>query len=181
GRKGTVISLPHAEHWVCVSTRSLTGAGPADARFARLALHVLQRFGSFLNCLSAKNSCSPAVQMNSSPQSTHLRLLSWNSIGRHLVLVSRAGALLRFAPELLSIPLPRQCLLGPPFIARLQIEGMLLDVLDDVFLLHLALEAAKRALNGLAFLNLDFSHARNTPSPVRQTASSRLARLAKRR
>ena len=89
GRKGTVVSFPHAEHWVCVSTRSLVGAGPALARFARLALHVLQRFGSFLNCLSAKNSCSPAVQMKSDPQSTHLRLLSWNSIGRHLVLLDR--------------------------------------------------------------------------------------------
>jgi hypothetical protein len=92
GRKGTVVSLPHAEHCVCVSTRSLAGAGPALARLARLALHVLHRFGSFLNCLSAKNSCSPAVQMNSEPQSTHLKDLSWNSIGRHLVLVDRGTA-----------------------------------------------------------------------------------------
>jgi hypothetical protein len=36
---------------------------------------------------------------------------------------------------------------------------MLLDVLDDVFLLNLALEAAESALDRLAFLNLDFSHA----------------------
>src|SRR5918995_259755 len=89
GRNGTVVSLPQAEQLVCVSTRSRM-VGPADARFARLALQVLHRFGSFLNCLSAKNSCSPAVQMKSSPQSTHLRLLSWNSIGRHLVLLDRA-------------------------------------------------------------------------------------------
>src|SRR6185503_20932341 len=84
GRNGTVVSFPHAEHCVCVSTRSRDGDGPELTRFARLALHVLQRLGSFLNCLSAKNSCSPAVQMNSDPQSTHLRALSWNSIGRHL-------------------------------------------------------------------------------------------------
>ena len=83
GRKGTVVSFPHAEHWVWVSTRSRI-EGPALTRFARLALHALQRFGSFLNCLSAKKSCSPAVQINSDPQSTHLRALSWNSIGRHL-------------------------------------------------------------------------------------------------
>ena len=89
GRKGTVVSFPHAEHWVVVSTRSLAGAGPALTRLARLALHVLHLFGSFLNCLSAKKSCSPAVQMNSEPQSTHLKDLSWNSIGRHLVLVDR--------------------------------------------------------------------------------------------
>ena len=84
GRKGTVVSLPHAEQVVWVSTR-LGTMGPAATRFARFALHALQRFGSFLNCLSAKKSCSPAVQMNSAPQSTHLKDLSWNSIGRHLV------------------------------------------------------------------------------------------------
>src|SRR4029450_4575099 len=82
---GTGLSLAHAEHCVWVSTRSLAGGAPELMRFARLALHVLQRFGSFLTCLSAKNSCSPAVQMNSEPQSTHLKDLSWNSIGRHLV------------------------------------------------------------------------------------------------
>jgi hypothetical protein len=36
---------------------------------------------------------------------------------------------------------------------------MLLDVLDDVFLLDLPLEPAKGALDGLTLLNLDFSHA----------------------
>jgi hypothetical protein len=41
---------------------------------------------------------------------------------------------------------------------------MLLDVLDDVFLLDLPLEATERALDRLALLNLDFSHACNTPS-----------------
>ena len=82
GRKGTVVSLPHAEHWVCVSTRLETD-GPALTRLARLALHALQRLGSFLNCLSAKKSCSPAVQMKSDPQSTHANDLSWNSVGRH--------------------------------------------------------------------------------------------------
>jgi hypothetical protein len=35
---------------------------------------------------------------------------------------------------------------------------MLLDILDDVFLLDLPLEPAESALNGLALLNLDFSH-----------------------
>src|SRR5688572_6772802 len=85
GRKGTVVSFPHAEQEVWVSTRSRTGDGPALTRFARFALQVLQRLGSFLNCLSAKNSCSPAVQTNSDAQSTHRKTLSWNSIARHLV------------------------------------------------------------------------------------------------
>src|ERR1700746_2337866 len=127
GLKGTVVSLPHAEQFVTVSTHSRATA-PAG-RLARLLLHALQRFGSFLKFLSAKNCCSPAVQMNSVAQSTHLRIRSWNSIGRYLVGV---GSLLRLAPELLAVPLPGECLLGPAFITWFQIEGMLLDVLDDV-------------------------------------------------
>src|SRR5213080_119691 len=84
GLKGTVVSLPQAEHVVRVSTRSRTAPAPIG-RAARLLLQALHRFGSFLKFLSAKNCCSPAVQMNSVPQSTHLRILSWNSIGRYLV------------------------------------------------------------------------------------------------
>src|SRR5581483_5515123 len=85
GLKGTVVSLPHAEHVVMVSTRSRDIPPPPAGRAARFALQFLQRFGSFLKFLSAKNCCSPAVQMNSAPQSTHVRILSWNSIGRYLV------------------------------------------------------------------------------------------------
>src|SRR6266851_8227554 len=84
GLKGTVVSLPHAEHVVMVSTRSRGIPEPAG-RLARFPLHTLHRFGSFLKFLSAKNCCSPAVHMNSVPQSTHERILSWNSIGRYLV------------------------------------------------------------------------------------------------
>src|SRR3954467_8474840 len=81
GLKGTVVSLPHAEQLVVVSTRSLAMTPPPDeGREARLALHPLQRFGSFLKFLSAKKSCSPAVQTNSAPQSTQFRILSRNSI-----------------------------------------------------------------------------------------------------
>src|SRR5215471_19806008 len=83
GLNGTVVSLPHAEQVVTVSTRSRVTA-PAG-RLARFPLHALHRLGSFLKFLSAKNCCSPAVQMNSVPQSTHERILSWNSIGRYLV------------------------------------------------------------------------------------------------
>src|SRR6266545_3199904 len=83
GLKGTVVSLPQAEHVVVVSTRSRDTA--PTGRAARLPLQALHRFGSFLKFLSAKNCCSPAVQTNSAPQSTHLRILSWNSIGRYLV------------------------------------------------------------------------------------------------
>jgi hypothetical protein len=36
--------------------------------------------GSFLNCLSWKNNCSPAVKTNSAPQSLHFKTLSLNSM-----------------------------------------------------------------------------------------------------
>src|SRR5205814_8528482 len=114
GLNGTVVSLPQAEHVVRVSTRSRTALAPTG-RAARLPLQALHRFGSFLKFLSAKNCCSPAVQMNSVPQSTQLRILSWNSIGRYLV---RVG-LFCFAPEFLAIPLSRQRLLRSSFIPRL--------------------------------------------------------------
>src|SRR5258708_25246344 len=80
GRNGTVVSLPQAEQLVVVSTRSRPIPPPPEGRAARLALQLLQRFGSFLKFLSAKNSCSPAVQTKGSPQSTQVRVLSWNSI-----------------------------------------------------------------------------------------------------
>src|SRR6266545_6650469 len=96
GLNGTVVSLPQAEQLVWVSTRSRDIPPPPAGRAARLPLQALHRFGSFLKFLSAKNCCSPAVQMNSVPQSTQLRILSWNSIGRYLVggrsIPIRAGA-----------------------------------------------------------------------------------------
>jgi hypothetical protein len=67
--------------------------------------------------------------------------------------------LVRFAALLLARPLPRQRLLGAAPIARFQVEGVLLDILDDIFLLHLPLEPAKRALDGLAILHFHFSQA----------------------
>ncbi len=55
GLKGTVVSIPQAEHSVRVSVREsgkvAVAVGPAAARPrpARRALHNLQRLGSFLN------------------------------------------------------------------------------------------------------------------------------------
>jgi hypothetical protein len=79
GRNGTVVSLPHCEQVVLVSDR--TGPPPPPAPdSARLALQALHLFGSFLNPLSAKNICSPAVNTNSALHSEHFRTLSWNSM-----------------------------------------------------------------------------------------------------
>src|ERR1700757_4829102 len=78
GRKGTVVSFPHCEQLVLVSARM--GEAPPPTASARLALQALQRLGSFLKPLSAKNICSPAVKTNSAPHSEHFRTLSWYSM-----------------------------------------------------------------------------------------------------
>src|SRR5215467_913698 len=78
GLKGTVVSFPHCEQLVLVSVRA--GAECPPTASARLALQALQRLGSFLNPLSAKNICSPAVNTNSAPHSEHFRTLSWYSM-----------------------------------------------------------------------------------------------------
>jgi phosphoribosylamine---glycine ligase len=77
------------------------------------------------------------------------------------------GGLLHFSTLLLTGAFAGERLFGASLVAGLEIERVLLDVLDDVFLLDLPLEAPQSTLNGLAFLNLDFSHGSNTPSPVR--------------
>src|ERR1700722_17323170 len=78
GLKGTVVSLPHCEQTVLVST--LCTLPPASLPCTRFPLHALQRLGSFLNPLSTKNICSPAVKTNSAPHSAHFKTLSWYSI-----------------------------------------------------------------------------------------------------
>jgi hypothetical protein len=64
--------------------------------------------------------------------------------------------LLLFLANLLAIPFASQRFFHALFLARLQIEGMTLHFLDDVFGLHFALETAQRILKGLAFLYSNF-------------------------
>lgn len=59
----------------------------ASTFFRLIWRQFLQRAGLFLNPLSLKNFCSPTVQINSSPQSLHLRVFSTISSGP-LVFVS---------------------------------------------------------------------------------------------
>ena len=76
-----MVSLPHCEQLVRVSTRpELEPTGVAPRTDTRFALQDLHRLGSFLNCLSWKNNCYPAVKTKSAPQSIHFNILSWNSI-----------------------------------------------------------------------------------------------------
>jgi hypothetical protein len=48
---------------------------------------------------------------------------------------------------------------------------VLLDLLDDVFLLHAALETAQRVLQGFAFLNTYFGHSNITALSVSESIS----------
>ena len=62
-----------------------------------------------------------------------------------------------FPPQLFPGSFSCQRLFRSAFVPGFQIEGVLLDVLDDVFLLDLSLEAAKRAFDRLTILHLDLS------------------------
>jgi hypothetical protein len=65
-------------------------------------------------------------------------------------------ALVLFFACLLSRALPSQRSLYPLFLAGLQVEGVSLDLLDNVFLLHLAFETAQSILEGFALLKPNF-------------------------
>src|ERR1700752_5179353 len=91
GRNGTVGSFPQCDRLVLVSARIGLPLAPAPEDSARLALQALQRLGSFLKPLSAKNICSPAVKTNSAPHSAHFRTLSWYSMSRSPLALCQEG------------------------------------------------------------------------------------------
>jgi len=78
-----------------------------------------------------------------------------------------AETLVRFPTLLFAPSLPRKRFFSPALLTGLHIEAVLLDFLDDVFLLHLALEAAQGVLQRFTFLDDDFGHVIFTPNPVR--------------
>jgi hypothetical protein len=70
----------------------------------------------------------------------------------------------RFAPNLLPAAFARKRLFDALLLARLQIEGVPLDFLDDVFLLYLSLEPSQCVFDGLAILNSNLSQPIHPPS-----------------
>src|SRR5712691_8984961 len=74
--------------------------------------------------------------------------------------------LIRFPPLLLTQSLPRKRFFRPALLAGFHVEAMLLDFLDDVFLLHLALETPQGIFQGFTLLDDDFSHCFDSP-PIR--------------
>src|SRR5690348_5163655 len=82
-------------------------------------------------------------------------------------LSSSENRLIRFPALLFAQSLPRKRFLCPALLAGLHVEAVLLDFLDDVFLLHLALETTQGVLQRFTFLDNDFGHSSFTPNPVR--------------
>src|SRR4029077_2387887 len=74
--------------------------------------------------------------------------------------------LIRFPPLLLAQSLPRKRFFRPALLAGFHVEAVLLDFLDDVFLLHFALETAQCIFQRFTLLDDDFSHCINSP-PIR--------------
>ena len=70
----------------------------------------------------------------------------------------------RLPTNLLAAALARQCLLDAFLLARFQVEGVLLDFLNDVFLLDLSLEPSQRIFDGLAILNPNLCQSIHPPS-----------------
>ena len=66
--------------------------------------------------------------------------------------------------NLLLCPLASQRLLYAELGARLQIVGVTLYFLNDVFRLNFALEPTQGALNGLAFLQSNFCQTKSPPN-----------------
>jgi hypothetical protein len=68
-------------------------------------------------------------------------------------------------------------LLGPELLTRLQVIGVPLDLLDDVLLLDLSLEAAKGVFQRFALLKLYFSQTKYT-SQLNQDSRAQLGSVA---
>lgn len=71
-----------------------------------------------------------------------------------------------FFPRLLATALASQCFLHSLLFARLQVKGVALDLLNDVFLLHFALKSAERILERLTLLDSYFCQTYYTPKLV---------------
>ena len=71
--------------------------------------------------------------------------------------------LFRLAPGLFAITLPRQSLLHALLFPGFQVEGVLLDLFNDVFLLHLPLETPQGVFQGFTVLKANFRQIYSPP------------------
>jgi hypothetical protein len=75
------------------------------------------------------------------------------------------AALILFFARFLASSLASKSRLDTLFLAGLQVEGVALDLLDNVFLLHLALETAQSVLEGFTLLKSYFCQTDTPPDP----------------
>jgi hypothetical protein len=75
------------------------------------------------------------------------------------------AALILFFARFLASSLARESRLNTLFLAGLQVEGVALDLLDNVFLLHLALETTQSVLEGFSLLKSNFCQTDTPPNP----------------
>jgi hypothetical protein len=92
--------------------------------------------------------------------------LGRSCLGNPWVAAVRLAALLLLPTLLFAQPFAGERLFCAAFLSRLHVITVLLDFLDDVFLLHFALEAAQRTFQGLTFLNSYFRQLVFTVLPV---------------
>lgn len=110
----------------------------------------------------------PRACLREAERETQTHLPDWG-----LILGSAAPSraakrrLVRFPALLLTQSLPRKRFFGPALLAGLHVEAVLLYFLDDVFLLHFALEAAQCIFQRFTLLDDYFCQFRVTPNPVR--------------
>ena len=69
-----------------------------------------------------------------------------------------------FAWTLFAVALSSQRFLLTPLFSGLQIEGVTLDLFDNIFLLNLSLKATQSALQSLPILEMDFCQTDSPPS-----------------
>src|SRR6185437_7258623 len=79
---------------------------------------------------------------------------------------SRPHCLFLFFACFLTAALARQCFLHPFLLTGLQVKGVTFHFLNDVFLLHLPLEATQGVFQRFVFLQSDFCQRNYTPKPV---------------
>jgi hypothetical protein len=82
--------------------------------------------------------------------------------------LSRPALFLLF-PDLLACALPSKRSFHAFFLAGFQIKGVALDLFNNVFLLHFALEAAQGVLKRLTLLQSNFRQTDTPPNPPGRT------------
>ena len=81
GLKGTMASAPQSAQTIGYISRGWSENEPPRCSVRRTARQLRHRLGSLENPRALKNSCSPAVKINSPPHSTQINVLSDSATG----------------------------------------------------------------------------------------------------